>query len=345
MAADLQIGSFSPLAGRITRSALAERLPLTSVGSANSLHSVRRSTRAALLEKSVKNAPNNTHSSEPAPDFVGPVLYRTCTCCGRTKCMFEFSRHSASKYRRNPVCKVCNAAKSREYYSANTDSCSLRASEYRASNSQTLKEKKAAYFQANKAQIVAKRRAEREADPDRYHAYWAAYYAKHKDDPEYIRKKAERNNSVSAKVRKLRKNRETRYTNPEGVHKYQAEYRASNKEKISNLNRTYYERRSAEDPEYRAYRSRHVGSGGFVSTSDLMGLRRQARLLTQMTGEKHVVDHIYPLRSERVSGLNTAANLQVVTQTYNLTKQNKLLKSLSHEHYATEPWEVFDDIN
>lgn len=292
----------------------------------------------------MKNAPNNAHSGEIVPDFVGPVVYRTCTCCGQTKSMFEFSRHTASKYRRNPVCRVCNTAKSRDYYKANTEACSAKASEYRARNAEAIKSQKAAYFQANKQEIVAKRRAEREADPGRYHAYWAAYYAKRKSDPEYQRKSAERRNSASAKILKLQKNREIRHANPERASRYQAEYRTANKEKIASLSRAYYERRSAEDPEFRAYRSRHVGSDGFMSSRAVRDLRQEARRLTQVTGEKHVIDHIYPLRSERVSGLNTPSNLQVVTQAYNLEKQNKLLKSLSHEHCATEPWEVFDDV-
>jgi 5-methylcytosine-specific restriction endonuclease McrA len=51
----------------------------------------------------------------------------------------------------------------------------------------------------------------------------------------------------------------------------------------------------------------------------------QARKLTQITGERYVVDHIVPLRSETVCGLHVPWNLRVITQEENLRKSNKLL--------------------
>lgn len=51
----------------------------------------------------------------------------------------------------------------------------------------------------------------------------------------------------------------------------------------------------------------------------------QARKLTQLTGERYVVDHIVPLRSDVVCGLHVPWNLRVITQEENLAKSNKLL--------------------
>ena len=49
-----------------------------------------------------------------------------------------------------------------------------------------------------------------------------------------------------------------------------------------------------------------------------------ARNLTKITGERYVIDHIYPLRSEVVCGLHVPWNLRPMTQAENLKKSNSL---------------------
>jgi len=50
----------------------------------------------------------------------------------------------------------------------------------------------------------------------------------------------------------------------------------------------------------------------------------EAQRLTKLTGERYVVDHIYPLISEEVCGLHTLKNLRIMTQAENLVKSNKM---------------------
>lgn len=50
----------------------------------------------------------------------------------------------------------------------------------------------------------------------------------------------------------------------------------------------------------------------------------QAAWLTETTGVRHEVDHIYPLQGESVCGLHCEANLQILTKTENIRKSNRM---------------------
>lgn len=50
----------------------------------------------------------------------------------------------------------------------------------------------------------------------------------------------------------------------------------------------------------------------------------EAARLTQETGVRYEVDHIYPLQGKTVCGLHCEANLQIITKTANIRKGNKM---------------------
>lgn len=296
------------------------------------------------------DAPTKPRSTKPRTitghpdDFIGPVFYKECTECGESKCMFDFSRHSASARSRNPVCKVCNASKSRQYYDEHVEEVAAKAKVYRAKSAETIKQRKAEYFQANKVEIVAKRREERLANPEKYAQFWKDFYARHRDRLREKAKEARAKPDYTEKA--LHRNRRVRYADPARVQEYQRKYRERNSEKLKEAGRAYYHHVLKQSPQGRALREaryRYIGPGGFMSWSEFRALGAQAQELTKATGVEHVVDHIYPLISDRVCGLNTSANLRIVPRHVNTSKYNKLLHNLSHEHYAVDPWEVYYD--
>lgn len=65
----------------------------------------------------------------------------------------------------------------------------------------------------------------------------------------------------------------------------------------------------------------------WVTEEEKKAMRRMylsAQHITKLTGERYVIDHIYPLLSDQVCGLHTLRNLQLMTQVENLKKSNKM---------------------
>jgi hypothetical protein len=59
--------------------------------------------------------------------------------------------------------------------------------------------------------------------------------------------------------------------------------------------------------------------------SEIAAIYAKARTMTKLTGVKHAVDHIVPLRSLEVCGLHVPWNLQILTHVDNCAKSNKLV--------------------
>lgn len=62
---------------------------------------------------------------------------------------------------------------------------------------------------------------------------------------------------------------------------------------------------------------------------EIRELYKIAITMSKLTGERYVVDHIVPLRSDVVCGLHVPWNLRVITQAENLIKSNKLVDTSS----------------
>ena len=119
-----------------------------------------------------------------------------------------------------------------------------------------------------------------------------------------------------------------RYTNPEYVKRTRERANAwgkANREKASANVRKHYERNPDKArmklAKRRAAKLRREATWGnrfFIAEA-----YRLATLRSKVTGVPWVVDHVIPLRGERVSGLHVHDNLQVIEKVANSRKSNR----------------------
>tara|TARA_R110000803_G_scaffold39456_1_gene85137 strand:+ start:129 stop:692 length:564 start_codon:yes stop_codon:yes gene_type:complete len=119
---------------------------------------------------------------------------------------------------------------------------------------------------------------------------------------------------------------EKNYGSVSNYHKIKdREWRAKNPEKKAASNRAYKEKYrfkvNANQAKYRATKLKRTVS--WANKKLIQQIYKQARALTEETGEPYHVDHIIPLQGELVSGLHVETNLQVIPAGDNVRKSNK----------------------
>ena len=95
--------------------------------------------------------------------------------------------------------------------------------------------------------------------------------------------------------------------------------------------------------------SKKNASTSWTNFNNIKKFYAEARRLTELTGVKHNVDHIYPLQSEYMCGLHVETNLQILTQKENISKGNRTwpgqLDCQKGSVYARFPKELTDLLN
>ena len=107
-----------------------------------------------------------------------------------------------------------------------------------------------------------------------------------------------------------------------------AKWRADNPERWKELQRKSDLKRW-KTPKYRAMnaekmRRRRTSMPPWADIAAIRSVYLEAQRLTAITGVRHEVDHILPLKSETVSGLHVETNLRVIPGRENASKGNRI---------------------
>lgn len=224
------------------------------------------------------------------------VELKTCTKCGEAKplkCFGTRKRESGVRYFSR--CKSCKSMIDAENYmkcrEKRLKQCAERRKRCKAEIADYMRE----YYQRNRESIIAKTKAYQNR-PDRKQADSDRQMHRYLSNREQIRKKQqERSQTPEAKAASKRI--------------YQRHY---------SQNKAYY---VAKGATRRAMRIQ--ATPPWVTLKEIQPFYELAKRLTQETGTKHVVDHIIPLKHSAVCGLHVPDNLQVITESENLSKFNK----------------------
>lgn len=133
------------------------------------------------------------------------------------------------------------------------------------------------------------------------------------------------------KEAKKLKSREWHKNNPEKAKAKGEKWRAANKDKLRELDRAY----GQNNPDKICAKAAKRRSAKLQATpkwlieEDFEKIRqiyKEAKRLEKLDGIKRHVDHIIPLQGENVSGFHMLENLQILTESENVRKSNKLIQ-------------------
>jgi hypothetical protein len=130
------------------------------------------------------------------------------------------------------------------------------------------------------------------------------------NNPEKVKQMRDKHYKTSG----FQKNKEWQQNNKEKVNSYQKKYLKNNKEKFTAKSAKRRSAKLKRTPPWLT--DDHL--------SQIRAFYTKAKQLSVQTGIVHHVDHIVPLQGETVSGLHVPWNLQVLTQSDNCSKSNRL---------------------
>jgi len=181
------------------------------------------------------------------------------------------------------------------------------------------------HYVKNRAKVIARSAAYAAAHPDRVREYKRRYYLRHRAEVIARTKLWNKTNPDRRKALKDQWVRDNKGASIAATRRWQQAHRdsvnrASRRYQIRHAGQVNYRNRLRELTRKRA-------TPPWLSDNDKLKIKNiylEATRVSKVTGVKHHVDHIYPLRGKTCCGLHVPWNLQILRGVDNLRKHNKL---------------------
>lgn len=294
-----------------------------------------------------------------------PPATKVCNTCGEEKTFELFTKSRSSVFGRSNCCKACEAMKARQRREANR-------AEYNAAA--------VARYHRDPAKYNARSSAYKKANKERLNDYKRQYVERNREKVDERMRKWRSENSdklVQYRINRTEAEREARrkatevtvVAPPEVLKALRAQKRKAwyagwverNRERVRAYGRAYKDRnleqyRKRDREKKQQARQRRIEAGlshprtkfarkwrkpSWVAWGELFALRAQVKEATEATGIPHELDHIYPINSEYVCGLDTPNNLRVVTRAANRAKNNKISSDCLREFVDLPPEAIY----
>lgn len=161
----------------------------------------------------------------------------------------------------------------------------------------------------------------------------SALKLKDKDPTLYKKKKSEKDKRYREKYSEILKKKKAEYylDNKESISERASKKYKDNPEKAKQRARTWrIENRDRHNAScMQRYLSKIQAVPPWLSEFMQLGIAEfysKAKMLSELTGVPHEVDHIVPIRGKLVCGLHVPWNLQVITESANCSKKNKIIE-------------------
>ena len=244
--------------------------------------------------------PKQTVVSRAAAIERGLTRYFTGKLCKRG--------HIAERYCSTHQCAECQLHHQAHYYASNPE-------RYRAKSRQ--------WAAANPSKVRAKHARYRDANLEKCKEACRASAKRHYQNNQQKCRDANREWSAKNKENMRRYSREWAKRNPINARSW----REKNIERRREIAREWCKKnRGKANYTVALYRARlHRATPAWADIAKIKEIYREARMLTERTGEQHHVDHIYPLKSRQICGLHVHQNLRIIPARDNIRKSNKVL--------------------
>lgn len=218
---------------------------------------------------------------------------KKCSFCEIEKPKTEFSKASRERDGLQYNCKPCNKERSAKHRAENPEKERIRHAKYHAINKEKINKNVSEWQKNNREKCRSRSRR---------------FYAKHTERE----KERMRIWSVANKEWKDEYHRQWSDENPDYIKQYMSRYQQENRGLVN-----------ANTAKYRATKKK---STPYWADLDIIkSIYFMAAYMSKKSGIPHHVDHIIPLKSELVCGLHCEQNLQILTGSENIRKNNSFV--------------------